>query len=61
MKKGLSGFILAILITLIVALIASVIFWIFLRNTTEGAKTFSEQIYTQICESLGILKGLMGC
>jgi flagellar basal body-associated protein FliL len=59
--KGLSGYILALLITLILAAIGLVIFWIFLKNTTAGAKTFSEQVMQSLCNSLGILKNLIGC
>lgn len=59
--KGLSGYVLAIVITLILAALGLVIFWLFLRNTTEGAKTFSEQIIDSLCNSIGTLKYLLGC
>jgi len=59
--KGLSGYILALVITLVLAALGLVIFWVFLKNTAEGAKTFSEQLMDSLCDSLGIVKGLIGC
>lgn len=59
--KGLSGYILALVITLVLAALGLVIFWVFLRNVNEGAKTFSEQVIQSLCNSLGIAKHLIGC
>lgn len=58
--KGLSSYILALVITLILASIGLVLFWIFLRNTTEGAKSFSDEIIESLCNSIAILK-IIGC
>jgi len=59
--KGLSDYILALVIALILAALGLVIFWVFLKNTTEGAKPFVDQAIESICNSLGIVKSLIGC
>jgi len=59
--KGLSGYILALVIALILAALGLVIFWVFLKNATAGAQSFSEQVIQTLCNSIGIAKYLMGC
>lgn len=61
MKKGLSGYIIAFVITLILAAIGITIVWIFLKNTTEGATNFGQEIFQKICSSSKLIKTLMGC
>jgi type II secretory pathway component PulJ len=59
--KGLSGYILALVIALILAALGLVIFWVFLKNTATGAQSFSEQVIQTLCNSLGFAKHLIGC
>ncbi|MEM2175222.1 MAG: hypothetical protein QXI58_06345 [Candidatus Micrarchaeia archaeon] len=58
--KGLSGYVLTIVIALILASIGLVIYWVFLRNVSEGSKAFSEQIIQEICK-VALLKTVLGC
>ncbi|MCX8178786.1 MAG: hypothetical protein N3D75_03085 [Candidatus Aenigmarchaeota archaeon] len=61
MKKGLNGYIIAFVITLILAAIGITLVWVFLKNTTEGASLFSQEVFQKICSSSKIIKTLMGC
>jgi len=59
--KGMSSYVITLVIVLVVAAIGLVLFWLFIKNTTEGAKTFSENVIDSICNSIGIAKHLLGC
>ncbi|MEM5776893.1 MAG: hypothetical protein QXJ06_00400 [Candidatus Aenigmatarchaeota archaeon] len=59
--KGLSGYIISLVITLVLAAIGLVIFWLFLKNVSSGAKDFADKLLDNLCQSIGVLKYLIGC
>jgi hypothetical protein len=63
MRKGISGHTLVIVISIIVAMIGLVLFWIFLTHTTESGISFGKEIACKICEAIrgGIGKLLINC
>lgn len=60
MKKGISGHVLVIVISLIVAMIGLVLLWIFLQNTAKGGEVFASDIARSICELLKSRLGILG-
>ena len=60
MKKGISGHALTIIITLVVGMIGLVIFWLFIKHTTEGGMDFAREIACGLCKKIskGVLSSI---
>ncbi|MBU5690166.1 MAG: hypothetical protein QXM68_03555 [Candidatus Aenigmatarchaeota archaeon] len=59
--KGISGYIIAFVITIILASLGIVLIWVFLKNTASNATIFSKETVDSICRSLGVISSLLGC
>lgn len=59
--KGLSEYVLTIVISLIVAMIGLALLWVFLQNAAKGGQTFASDIIKEICNKIGLLKYIVGC
>lgn len=58
--KGVSGHVLVIIISLIVAMIGLVLLWIFLQNAAKGGEGFASDVAKSICELLKNKLGILG-
>ncbi len=63
MRKGVSGYVITIVITLVLAVIGLTLLWIFLQNTVKGGESFANDVTRGICQSLrklGIFSSVFG-
>lgn len=59
-KKGISGHVLVIVITIIAGMIGLILLWVFLKNASTGGAEFAKEVAKSICESIKSAIGIFG-